>query len=587
MEVNVAEELRSDVREILKKAKVPADNLSHDERMALRSLKRKKKDVVFTKADKGNTTVVMDLSEYREKLRAITSGDGFTEMKKDITEMEGRKLSKLLMECEKKGQLERVRRLSLTVKALRCPILFGLPKLHKSGVPLRPIVSYVDSPTYFVAKELARILRPIHGNSNFNIKNSSDMCDFLHGLNVPDNCVLASYDVINLFGLVPAEEAADLAIKRLQVDESLSERTSLTVESISKLLLFCVRSNYFVCNGVYFRTSTCPMGSPLSPALASVFMENLEDKIIRRTNSPVIAWKRYVDDSFAVIKQGEEENVLAELNSYHDSIKFTYEKEKGRELSFLDIKIKRFPEGVNTTVYRKNTSTERYLDFSSSHCNSVKWGLVSCLGRRAHRICREDEDRKRELTYLQEVFKRNGYPMRTLIKRLHRTGSREHREEEQKERSIAVPFVPGISEKVARTVGKLGLRVRFLKGRSLGCILGNTKLDVVPELENGGVVYKQACEDCDLVYIGETGRRAIIRRKEHEKAVKEMDERSAIAEHCHKHNHKVDFRKFGVLRREKDWRRRRIKEGMEILKHSTFNRDEGLHVDKRWRTFIL
>ena len=108
----------------------------------------------------------------------------------------------------------------------------------------------------------------------------------------------------------------------------------------------------------------------------------------------------------------------------------------------------------------------------------------------------------------------------------------------------------------------------------------------MPELEVGGVVYRQACGDCNKVYIGETGRRAVVRKKEHEKDVRELNFRSAIAEHCHNFNHRADFDSFRVLDREKDWVRRRIKESIYIMKHRTFNRDEGVKLWGSWKSLL-
>ncbi|KAG8239164.1 hypothetical protein J437_LFUL018652, partial [Ladona fulva] len=45
------------------------------------------------------------------------------------------------------------------------PRLYGLPKVHKEGVPLRPIVSQIDAPTYQLAKFLANSLKMYVGNS--------------------------------------------------------------------------------------------------------------------------------------------------------------------------------------------------------------------------------------------------------------------------------------------------------------------------------------------------------------------------------------------------------------------------------------
>ena len=47
-----------------------------------------------------------------------------------------------------------------------CPRFYGLPKIHKPGIPLRPIVSFVNSPTYAISGYLARILSPVVGNTD-------------------------------------------------------------------------------------------------------------------------------------------------------------------------------------------------------------------------------------------------------------------------------------------------------------------------------------------------------------------------------------------------------------------------------------
>ena len=48
----------------------------------------------------------------------------------------------------------------------RSTIINGLPKIHKEGFPLRPVVSFVNSPTYNVSRSLARVLSPVVGNTD-------------------------------------------------------------------------------------------------------------------------------------------------------------------------------------------------------------------------------------------------------------------------------------------------------------------------------------------------------------------------------------------------------------------------------------
>ncbi|KFD70130.1 hypothetical protein M514_17732 [Trichuris suis] len=82
------------------------------------------------------------------------------------------------------------------------------------------------------------------------------------------------------------------------------------------------------------------MGSPLSPVLAEVFMEHLEEKAFTSisTSDAPIFFKRYVDDIFAITTVGKEETFLEHLNSlYPTKIKLTMEKEVDNKLPFLDV----------------------------------------------------------------------------------------------------------------------------------------------------------------------------------------------------------------------------------------------------------
>ena len=54
------------------------------------------------------------------------------------------------------------------------PKFYGLPKIHKEGTPLRPMVSSTGAVTYSTSKELARILKPLVGKSPHHICNNQD-----------------------------------------------------------------------------------------------------------------------------------------------------------------------------------------------------------------------------------------------------------------------------------------------------------------------------------------------------------------------------------------------------------------------------
>jgi hypothetical protein len=580
-----AEELRHETKRILKKYKNPVDNLTRLEKRAIGSLKAKADEIVILQADKGNKTVVMNKNDYEEKMQDALIKQKVQKIPKDLTDYESRKVVKVLKKIEELGELTRVERLRLTESAPRCPVVYGMPKLHKEGTPLRVIFSFCGSPTYLIARLMSKILQPLHGKSESFVRDSSHVCDVLKDLTLGSDEVLVSYDVVNLFGSVPAQEAVNMALARLEKDDGLKSRTNLSFESCGLLLKLCIESNYFKCNGTFYKTFTCPIGSPLSPALCSVFMEEFEMKTLRASAIIVRLWKRYVDDILAVVRKGEEELLLQCLNNGHPNIEFTFEKEEDGRICFLDIELSREEGGLRTCVFRKKSSTDRYLDFQSAHCNQIKWGVVSCLKNRAERVCNRDEDLQLEKERIRKVFVKNGYPSKEVKRRL--VGTQKRKPNIEADRTfLRIPYVPGLEKEFKVLTKRLNIQVRYMRGRTLGQMVSGAKLDKVEDLERGGVVYRQRCGECKKVYIGETARRARERKREHERDVKQVSTRSAISEHCHVMKHRPDFDSFCVLDVEKNWRRRRIKESLHIMANETFNRDEGIGVDKRWRSLV-
>ena len=97
-------------------------------------------------------------------------------------------------------------------------------------------------------------------------------------------------------------------------------------------------------------------------------MEDVEQRAL--TSSPVkpLFWKRYVDDCISAVSRNEVENLLNHLISVEPSIQFTVQREKDRQLSFLDLNIYRSDHGnLETGVYRKPTHTDKYLASDTHH----------------------------------------------------------------------------------------------------------------------------------------------------------------------------------------------------------------------------
>lgn len=168
LDIKKGEEIRQDIAKISRTSKPPASNISLEEKRALNNL-RKNKNIVILKADKGNATVIMNRIAYDNKMEDHLNNSGcYKIIDKDPSEKVMREVIKKI----KESSLDDITKKKIIPNSAITPRIYGAPKVHKSNIPLRPIVSTIGSPTYLLEKHLAKRLRPLSGNTPSYIKDS-------------------------------------------------------------------------------------------------------------------------------------------------------------------------------------------------------------------------------------------------------------------------------------------------------------------------------------------------------------------------------------------------------------------------------
>ena len=245
-------------------------------------------------------------------------------------------------------------------------------------------------------------------------------------------------------------------------------------------------------------------------------MERLERKAITTFIEPPKIWLRYVDDTFSKLKMIYIDTFLEHLNSQHPRIKFTTERQENNKIAFLDTLVHVLPtKDIKITIYRKATHTDQYLDFESNHHIKQKIGIFRTFEHRINTLITEEEDKKKETSHVRKALRRCKHPIWSLNKKKEK--KKEDKQEKQERRGkVVIPYVKGVSERLARTFRKYNIEAIHKPTTKLKHILCNKMKDKVEDLDKTGVVYYNTCrKHPGSTYVGETERVLQERMYEH------------------------------------------------------------------------
>ena len=410
---------------------------------------------------------------------------------------------------------------------------------------------------------------------------------------------MISFDVVSLFTAIPVDRACERIWNKLKQDNTLGQRSKLSIDDIIKLLRFTLSNSYFTFNNeTYKQIHGCAMGSPVSPIVANLCMEEIEELALYQTDTPPKKWFRFMDDVFSIIKKHAITNFHSLLNSIDPHINFTTEHEQNGQLSFLDTIVTRNNGSLIINVYRKLTHTDRCLDYSSHHDKQHKISTARTLLHRAAHLPNTNEGKKQEKHHVLDALRNNGYP-KIFLDEVEKTRARkteivpspeelvrmffENVEPKNNPSYAVLPYINGITEPLKRLLKRHDIRTTTKPLRTLEQHFPSPKDRPLPEKQTN-VVYKINCADCSWSYIGETGRAFETRKKEHKRNVEQFKSGSNIAKHAWTHDHKINFDDCKILDKA-TYRHRTTLESWHTA--TTLNSDNNAqHLPEQYR-FLL
>ena len=243
----------------------------------------------------------------------------------------------------------------------------GLPKAHKPFEHFKkfwPIIGTTNRPYYGISKFLSNLLNPLTENQ-YAVKDTFTAANkireipkelFDHGYRY------VSFDVESLFTSVHLSKTINIILDEMYNKKLLKK--NIKKQAMKKLLKDCCTKSVFSFNNtIYEQIYGVSMGSCLGPVLANIIMTELESVIVDKLFAANLLkfYIRYVDDTLALIKEPDIGIVLKKLNSFHPSLKFTFETLDHGIVHYLDVKT----VDKETDIHLKDTYIGQFTYFAS------------------------------------------------------------------------------------------------------------------------------------------------------------------------------------------------------------------------------
>ena len=539
------------------------DNMTPVQRSALKSLKSKKSELKFIKADKGNATVVLSKQQYLDKVNAHITTGPYSKLKKDPTSTLPDKLYRLLKKFRDDGHISKSQLDSMRVLHPRQPQLYGQPKIHKPGAPIRPIVSFYNTPLSALHKVLAHYLKPLSSNP-IRLKNSNDYKQHLDATNNPTYPYHASLDVKSLYTACNMREALRTATTLFKEQPDLLP-SGISAKTIGSLISFCLDNSYFEFDGIlYSQNEGGTMGSPLIVELAEIRVHSMEHLALSSFTDPPNDYRHFVDDGIGAFRdQPHADSFHRFMNTLCPDLQYTIEHPSSDGyLPFLDILI--HPD-KSTSVYRKPTHTNLYARHNSCAAPSTKDSVIRSLITRAYNLC-SPQHLQPELQTVRSICISNGHPaprVDRIMNQIHlkQTSSPTTMSARQFKRTssppsslrISLPYHHSLSKPLKKILTSYDIDVTFSSATTLRDTLTNVKSPTPPHL-TPNAIYSIPCKDCPASYIGQTYRPILKRIKEHKASTDKHRSDStlefnisAVAQHAIESNHTIAWSQTSVL----------------------------------------
>jgi hypothetical protein len=356
-------------------------------------------DITVKPADKGGATVLLTTNNYNtEALRQLQDPHYYRTLDLPLTTTTHQQLTGILLDMRDKLQIDRKQfdYVLRPINQCKSRTFYLLPKIHKPidkwlnnlTPPGRPIVSDVDSVTYYSAKLITQLLTPFPPTLASFVLNSQEFVNKIRGQPLPTSTLLVTADIDSLYTNMDPTRCISVTREYL-----LNYYHADLVNNVLKLLHLNLSCNDFKFNELfYLQTFGVAMGKSFAPPLASLYLAHFDACAINYTSKPRL-FTRYIDDIFFLWDHGADSLTAFQfyLNSVIPGIKLTFTSNP-LSIDFLDSTVFVDNGTLLTKVFFKPTDRRTLLSMDSFHPGHTHKGILKSQFIRYKRLCSKFSD---------------------------------------------------------------------------------------------------------------------------------------------------------------------------------------------------
>ena len=403
-------------------------NLSPGELQALHTLKNNKA-IVIKPADKGGSVVVMDKTAYlTECYRQLEDTNYYQPLTQPTFSKNVGPLNNILNDMYRNRYISfKQLEFLMAPRDAKSRNFYILPKIHKDNntwyqpdrmPPGRPIISDCGSESYHISSYIDYHLNPLCSRHASFLKDTYDLLNKVKQIKMPSDCILMSADVTSLYTNMHLNRT--LACARLILNKYPD--ASRPDSALLGLLEIILKNNDFAFDNKFFvQTTGIAMGKKFAPALANIYLIDLDNKITRGFEliKPLFYF-RYLDD-IIMAWPGTLDQLLrfvTILNAHIPGIKLTI-THNPQSIEFLDVTFHKRSIGSNLCVldtrpFFKSTGSHQLLHCISFHPPHMSPGVLKSQIIRFKRLSSSYFDYSQACSVLFDALKHRGYSLKRM-----------------------------------------------------------------------------------------------------------------------------------------------------------------------------